>query len=97
MADCSVTGQAVDHMFAGKMVADQTAGLVAVEMLAIEGHDAAGFLAAMLEGMQAQRGVGGRLAMAKNREYAALFVEFVEIVQVTKTVWWAVSGPGLGG
>ena len=44
-----------------------------MEALAVEGDDAGGFLAAMLERVQAERGDRGRVGMAEDAEDAAFF------------------------
>jgi hypothetical protein len=48
-----------------------------VEAGAVEGNDAGGFLAAVLQGVQAERGDGGSLGMAVDAEHAALLAERV--------------------
>jgi hypothetical protein len=57
------------------MVADQSDAALAVEVLAVEAHDACGFLAAMLERMQAERSQRRGVRVVENTEYAALFVQ----------------------
>ena len=42
-----------------------------MEALAVEGDNTGGFLAAMLERVQPERGDGGGVGMAENAEYAA--------------------------
>ena len=71
MADGGVAGQALDHFAAGEGVADQAEAAFAVEAAAVEGDDAGGFLAAMLEGVQSERGDGGGLGVAEDAEHAA--------------------------
>ena len=44
---------------------------VGVELAAIEGDDAGGLLAAMLEGVQSECGDGGGLGVAEDAEHAA--------------------------
>ena len=61
-------------------VADQAGGAVIVEMAAVEGDDAGGFLAAMLQGMQAERGVGGGIGSPVDAEQRTLLVKLVEVV-----------------
>src|SRR5581483_2075399 len=79
MADGGGAGQAVDHLAAGKCVADQTEPAFGMESLAVEGNNAGGFLSAVLERMQAQRGDGGRVRMAEYPEYAALFAQTIRV------------------
>ena len=50
-----------------------------MKTIAVEGDDAGGFLAAVLQGVQAERGDGGGLRMAEDAEHAALFAEPVGI------------------
>ena len=45
-----------------------------VELGAVEGDDAGRFLAAMLQGVQAERHHGRRVRPAENAEHAAFFV-----------------------
>ena len=77
MADRGVAGQAVDHLAAGEGVADEAEAAFAVEAAAVEGDDAGGFLAAMLEGVQAERGDGGGIGVAEDAEHAAFLAERV--------------------
>ena len=58
-------------------VADQAGGAVVVEMAAVVGDDARGFLAAMLQGVQAQRGMGGGIGGPVDAEQRTLLVELV--------------------
>lgn len=50
-----------------------------MELDAVIADDAGRFLAAMLEGMEAERGVGRGLRMAEDPEDAALFLEVVVV------------------
>jgi hypothetical protein len=50
-----------------------------VESRSVVGDDAGGFLAAVLQGVQAERGDRGRIAMPKNAEHAALFTQRVSV------------------
>ena len=50
-----------------------------MKTLAVERDDAGGFLAAMLQGMQAERGDGRGIGMAENAEYAAFLAQPVPI------------------
>ena len=49
-------------------------------MPAVEGDDAGGFLAAMLQGVQAERGVGGGVGSPVDAEQRTLLVKLVEVV-----------------
>ena len=50
-----------------------------MEPLAVERDDTGGFLATVLQGMQAERRDGRGIRMAENAEYAALFAQPVGI------------------
>src|ERR1700720_2261624 len=79
MADCGIAGQTVDDLAPRKGVADQAETTLGVEALAVEGDDAGRFLAAVLQGVQAERGNRGRVRVAENAEYAALFAQPIGI------------------
>ena len=71
MADGEVAGQALDHLAAGEGVADQAEPPLRVKPGAVEGDDAGGLLAAMLQGVQPERGDGGGFRVAEDAEHAA--------------------------
>ena len=75
MADGAVARQAVDDGWLGESVADQADMALDVELRAVKGDDARRFLAAMLEGMQAERDDRRRVLMAEDAEHAAFVVE----------------------
>ena len=77
MADGDVAGQALDHLAAGEGVADEAEPAFGVEAAAVEGDDAGGFLAAMLQGVQSERGDGGGLGVAEDAEHAAFLAQRV--------------------
>ena len=79
MADRGGAGQAVDHLAAGEVVADEAHAALGVEALAVEGDDAGGLLAAVLERVQAERGDGGGVGMAEDAEHAALLAQPVGV------------------
>ena len=79
VADGAHAGQAVDHLAAGEVVADQTHAALRVEALAVERNDAGGLLAAMLERVQAERGDGGGVRMAEDAEHPAFLAEPVGV------------------
>ena len=79
MADRRHAGQAVDHLAAGESVADEPHPPLGMEALAVEGDDAGGFLTAMLERMQAERGDRGGVGMPEHAEHAALLAQPVAI------------------
>jgi hypothetical protein len=64
-----------------------------VEILAVEADDAGGFLAAMLKGVEAERGDRGRVIVVEDTEDAALFAEAVVAELVPGIAIRA--GPGL--
>ncbi len=57
------------------MVSDEAHAAFRMEAQTVEGDDARGFLAAMLEGVQAERGQGRRIRVPENAEYAAFFMQ----------------------
>ena len=59
------------------MVADQADTAFGVEMVAVEADDAGGFLAAMLEGVEAERGQRRGVGMVEDAEDAALLMQAV--------------------
>ena len=79
MADRGVAGQAVDHLAARKGVADQAETAFGMEALAVEGDDAGGLLAAVLQRVQAERRDRGRVGVAENAEHAAFFAQPVGV------------------
>ncbi len=79
MADRRMAFETVDHVLRAEILADMTHGAMGVELLAVEGDDAGGFLAAMLQGMKAERRQRGRFGMAENAEYAAFFMRVIVV------------------
>ena len=79
MADRGRAGQAVDHLAAGEGVADEAHAALGMEALAVEGDDAGGLLAAVLERVQAERGDGGGVGMAEDAEDAAFLAQPVAV------------------
>ena len=73
MADRDMARQAFDHLAAGEGVADEAEPALAVKAASVEGDDAAGLLAAMLEGVQPERGDRGGIGVSENAEHATLF------------------------
>ena len=63
----------------GEIVADQADMALGVEAGAVEGDDAGRLLAAMLQGMQAERGQRRGVRMAEDAEDAALLVQLVVV------------------
>src|SRR5262249_10193891 len=60
-------------------VADEPQPALGVEPVSVEGDDAGGFLAAMLQGVQAERRDGGGVGMAEDTEHAAFFAQPVAV------------------
>ncbi len=72
-----MAGQPAHDPLAGEGVADQPHFAVGFELPAVVNDHAGGFLAAVLEGVQAKRGMGGGVRVAMNAEDAAFLVELV--------------------
>jgi hypothetical protein len=77
VADGPVAGEAVDHLAAGEIVADEADMAFGMEVGAVETDDAGRFLAAMLEGVQAENGQRRRVLMAEDAEHAAFLAKLV--------------------
>ena len=61
------------------MVADEAEAALGIEAVAVEGDDAGRLLAAVLEGVQPERGDGGGVGMAEDAEDAAFLAQAVRI------------------
>ena len=79
VADGGVAGKALDHLAAGEGVADEAEPAFTVKSGAVEGDDAGGLLAAMLQGVQSERGDGGGLGVAEDAEHAAFLAQRVAL------------------
>src|SRR6185437_6950150 len=79
VADGGAAGETFDHLAAREGVADEAEAAFGVEAMAVEGHDAGGFLAAMLESVKTQRGNGGGVGVAEDAEHAAFLTERVAV------------------
>ena len=79
VADGDAAGKAFDHLAAGEGVADKAEPAFGVEAVTVEGHDAGSFLAAMLEGVKAERGDGGGIGMTEDAEHTAFLAEHVAV------------------
>jgi hypothetical protein len=78
MADRGMARQRSIHgRSAGEMVADEAKAALGIEAPAVEGDDAGGFLSAVLQRVQAERGDCGGLGMAENAENAAFLAQTV--------------------
>ena len=63
----------------GEAVADEAELALGVEDLAVEGDDACRLLAAMLQGVQAERRDRGGIRMAEDAEDAAFFAQRIAV------------------
>ena len=76
VADGHVAGELGEHVV-GEDFRDQAHALDVGEMLAVGGGDAGRFLAAMLQGVEAEIGLAGGVGMAVDGDDAAFFAELV--------------------
>src|SRR5215470_5327222 len=79
VAHCRQAGQTLDHLTAGEVVSDEPQSPLGMKSLAVERNDAGGFLPAMLEGVQAERGDRSRICVPEYAEDAALFTQPVAV------------------
>ena len=77
VADGGIAGQALDHLAAGKGVTDEAEAPFGVKPASVEGDDARSLLAAVLKGVQPERGDGRGLGVAENAEHAAFLAQRV--------------------
>ena len=85
MADCQFTGQMFHHAFGGEVVADIAKAAGGLEAgLGVITDDAAGFLAPVLQGMQAEGDKVGCIGDADNAKDAAFFFELILIPVVAQ-------------
>jgi hypothetical protein len=75
MADGRVALQPVDDGAGCKVVADEAEAPLGMKPFPVEGDDACAFLAAMLEGVEAERRQGRGVRMIEDAENAAFFME----------------------
>ena len=75
MADRRAAGQAPHHVVAVEVARDMAHRPVRMEMLAVEGGDAGGFLASMLERVETQRDEARRIVGTPDSENAALLAQ----------------------
>ena len=80
MADRTIALERGDDRLLAEDVADQARGAVIVEMVAVVGDDAGGFLAAMLQRVKAERGVGSGVGRAVDAEQRTFLMKLVELV-----------------
>src|SRR5262245_36345700 len=97
VAHCRQAGQTLDHLTAGEVVSDEPQSPLGMKSLAVERNDAGGFLPAMLEGVQAERGDRSRICVPEYAEDAPRFTQPVAVkvspasprVSVISLVsWW---------
>ena len=81
MADGRFAGQPLQDGLPGEGVADQAGVPLDVELRPVEGHDARRFLAAVLQGVQAESHQGRGVRALENAENAALLVQRVIAVR----------------
>jgi hypothetical protein len=74
-----VAGEARHHRFIVEVLGDMAHAAVAVELTAVVGNDPGGFLAAVLERMQAERSVGGSVGIADDAENPTLLLQVIVI------------------
>jgi len=82
MAHRRRAGQAADHLVAVEIACDMAHRAMAVEQMPVPAGDARGFLAAMLERVQAQRDHRRRRFGTVNAKDAALFAQLVVIERI---------------
>jgi hypothetical protein len=77
--DGRIAGQPLNRADAGEVVADETEPTLRIKALAVESDDAGRLLAAMLEGVKAERGKGRGIRVIVDAEDAALFAQPVPV------------------
>ena len=77
MAEGAAAGQAADHVGLVEVVADQAQPPLGVEVAVLVGDDARGFLAAVLQRVQAERRQRGGVVVAEDAEHAAFLAQAV--------------------
>ena len=80
VAERDVALEAADHVGLVEVVADEAEAALGVEVRAVVGDDAGGLLAAMLQGVQAERGQRRGVLVAEDAEHAALLAQAVVAV-----------------
>jgi hypothetical protein len=82
MADGHPAGEALDDAGVIEVVTDEAVPPLRIELLAVERDDAASFLSAMLEGVEAESCEGSRIRVIEHAEDAALFSQ--AIIAITR-------------
>src|SRR5262249_20921545 len=77
MAKGHVALQPADDVSLVEVVADETEAPLGVEMAAVVSDDAGCFLAAVLQGVQAERSQRRRILVAEHAEYAAFLAQAI--------------------
>ena len=80
VAEGDVALEAADDVGLVEVVADEAEAALGMEMVAVEGDDAGGLLAAMLQGVQPERGQRGGVLVAEDAEDAALLAQAIVVV-----------------
>jgi hypothetical protein len=88
MTDCGRTVQLADDRHGVEMVADKAEAALGMKLIAVEGYDAGRFLAAVLEGVQAESCKRCGIGVVEDAENSAFLVKPVAAkVQGTPGCW----------
>jgi hypothetical protein len=79
VADRRRSGEGADHLVPAEIVGDMAEAAVTVELAAVPAGHAGRFLAAMLEGVEAESGDRGGALRAPDAEHAALLAQLVAV------------------
>ena len=82
VADAGAAGERADYLVAVEIAGDVAHAAVRMKMLAVEGRDAGGFLAAVLERVEAERDEAGGAVGTPNAENAAFFLELIVVERI---------------
>ena len=82
VADRRAAGEFAHDVVAVEVAGDMAHRAVRMEMLAVEARDARGFLAAMLQRVQAERDEARRIVGTPDAENAALFAQLVVVERI---------------
>jgi hypothetical protein len=77
MAKGGLTTQPVDHIMGTEILSDLAEAAVSMEFLAVIGEHPGRFLATVLQCVQTEGGVGGRILVAEDPKQTALVMRFV--------------------
>jgi hypothetical protein len=78
MADGHLPWQLVDHRSGVEVIAYEAKGAMGKELTFLAAYHTRRFLPAMLQGMQAKRGMGSGIDRPEDAEHAAFLVELIE-------------------